>query len=291
MTMLRIVLATAVLLQTLPALAKERTEPSGQELFVENCARCHGPGRKGDGADAPFFSPQPRDLTTGFIGKYTDDELLARLRDGTPLSLAVDPEGRRLRAKRVESIVAHMQRLPDIEWEDVDAGGVLYGARCEVCHGQFGKPWPAPDLPAGVDSMPKDLRDPAVQRSMTDQELILAFRHGKNGMPAVPPKLSKEESEQLLAFVRVLSPGFESYSFYCAACHGDSGRGGGIMLRDEEGPSVVFDREYLKTKDPEELRAAVWHMMDVGGGGMPHLRGVVEDEHLRAIVEYLQRTP
>ncbi len=289
MTKIRILLAIVVLAQAAPAFSKERVGASGRELYLEECARCHGSAGTGDGADAAFFSPAPRDLTTGFLDRYTEAELVGRVRDGTSLSLAIDPEGRRIRAKRVESIVSHMQRLPDIEWVDVDAGGLLYGARCEVCHGQFGKPWPAPDLPAGVGSVPKDLRDPAVQRSLTDEELVRAFRHGKGSMPAVPPKLTKDEADQIRAFIRVLSPGFEAYSFYCAACHGDSGQGGGIMLRDEAGPKVDFDRAYLDAADPEELRAAVWHMMDVGGGGMPHLRGVVDDARLRSIVEYLQR--
>ncbi len=270
--------------------AKERSAPSGREVFLEECARCHGADRAGGGPDAPFFSPAPRDLTTGFLAKYDEEELLARLRDGTPLSLSVDEEGRRTRAKRVESLLAHMRRIPDIDWTEVDAGGVIYGARCEVCHGQFGKPWPAADLPEGV-SPPKDLRDPSVQRSMTDRELMAAFKHGTGGMPAVPPKLTEGEAEQLLAFVRVLSPGFETFSFYCAPCHGDAGRGGGILVRGEEGPTVVFDETYFEEKDPDALRATVWHMMDVGGGGMPHFRGVVADERLRAVVEYLKRTP
>lgn len=292
MTTIRALAAIAVLVVvTTTADAKARTEPSGRDLFLQECARCHGPKGKGDGPDAPFFTPAPRDLTTGFLEKYGDEELVARLRDGAPLSLSVDAEGRAIRAKRVESIIDHMEKLPDIDWVEVDAGGVVYGNRCEVCHGQFGQPWPAPDLPPGVKTMPRDLSDPKVQASMTDAELAKAFSHGKGSMPAVPPKLTKEETDQLVAFIRVLSPGFETFSFYCAGCHGDAGRGGGIMARDGKGPEVVFDEAYFESKDPNVLRATVWHMMDVGGGGMPHFRGVVEDERLDAIVEYLKRGP
>lgn len=292
MTRIRTLASIVVLLvAVVSADARERAEPSGRQLYLDNCARCHGLAGRGDGPDAPFFSPPPRDLTTGFLGKYADEDLVARLRDGIPLSLAADPEGRKIRAGRVEDIVRHLRRLPDIDWVEVDAGGVLYGNRCEVCHGQFGQPWPAPDLPAGVTAMPKDLRDPAVQRSMTDEELVRAFRHGKESMPATAKKLSKDETEQLVAFVRVLSPGFETYSFYCAGCHGDAGGGDGIMARDGGGPTVVFDEEYFASKDPDALRAMVWHMMDVGGGGMPHFRDVVDDAQLDAIVEYLKRKP
>ena len=146
-----IVICLAVLLLAAsPAAARQRGQPSGRQLYLEQCARCHGTGRRGDGPDAPFFSPQPRDLTTGFVAKYAASELVARIREGTPLSLAIDPEGRAARARRVEDILTHMRRLPGIDWAEVDEGGRLYGQRCEVCHGQFGKPWPKGDLPDGV---------------------------------------------------------------------------------------------------------------------------------------------
>jgi len=283
-----------VLVSTLastPAQCREQTSVGGRQLYLEECARCHGVDRKGDGPDAPFFSPEPRDLTTGFVGRYTPEELIARVRDGTPLSLSVDAEGRKARAQRVEAILAYMHRLPTIDWKAVDAGGVLYGERCEICHGQFGKPWPASALPEGVQTSPPDLRAPKFQRSMSDRELLKAMRHGIVGMPAVPPELTDEQARQLLAFVRLLSPGFESYSFYCAPCHGDDGRGRGILPRDDEEPKVVFDKAYFEKKDPEALRAAVWHMIDAGGGGMPHFKGVIDEAQLRRIVEYLQNTP
>jgi len=286
-----IALATCLLLAAGPVPAKERAGPGGRQLYLENCARCHGLQRRGDGADAPFFLPRPRDLSTGFAKRYAPDELVARVRDGTPLSLAIDPEGRAARARTVENILAHLERLPDIDWKTVDAGGALYGRRCEVCHGQFGQPWPRIDLPNGVQAPPRDLRSPEYQSSVSDAELIQAFRHGKAGMPAVPPALSPDESRQLAAFVRVLSPGFEAYSFYCAPCHGDDGRGRGILLRKDERPHVVLDRAYLTGKTPEELRAAVSHMMDEGGGGMPHFKDVLDDGTLRVIVEYLQNSP
>jgi mono/diheme cytochrome c family protein len=286
-TLISIALAAA-LLAAAPAVAKERAGPGGRQLYLEDCARCHGVEGRGDGPDAPFFSPQPRDLTTGFVAKYTAAELVARVRDGEPLSLSVDPVGRAERAKRVESILGHMRKIPKVDWTAVDAGGLLYGQRCEVCHGQFGKPWPSAGLPEGVQAPPIDLRTSRFQESMSDAELIASFRHGEGTMPAVPPRLSKEQSRQMVAFLRLLSPGFETYSFYCAPCHGDDGRGRGYLPRDGEAPGVVFDEAYFAKADPDVLRAKVWHMMDAGGGGMPHFEGAASEERVRAIIEYLQ---
>ena len=37
--------------------------PSGDKLFGENCAYCHGNGGKGDGPNAARLTPAPADLT------------------------------------------------------------------------------------------------------------------------------------------------------------------------------------------------------------------------------------
>ena len=281
-------LAGLLVLVALSSLAKESSRPSGRQLYLENCARCHGVDRRGDGPDAPFFLPQPRDLTGDFLNRYAPEELVARVRKGTPLALRADPEGRAVRAARVETIVAHMQRLPDVDWKVVDMGGMLYGQRCEVCHGAFGQPWPVDQLPPGVQAPPQDLRDASFQKDRTDAELKKAVRHGVGAMPSTPPVLTDEEADQIVGFVRLLSPGFEAYSFYCAGCHGDDGRGRGILLDPDDRVSVVFDRTYLEETDPEKLRTSVWHMMDQAGGGMPHLQHSLDQDSAMRIVQYLR---
>ena len=91
-TVLAIILS---ILTSVPGESRERAVEGGRQLYLEECARCHGVDRTGNGPDAPFFSPEPRDLTTGFVSRYTTEEIVARVRDGQPLSLSVDPEGRR----------------------------------------------------------------------------------------------------------------------------------------------------------------------------------------------------
>ena len=203
-------LITVVLLAVGPALAAS-SEPDGRTLYVEQCARCHGADRGGDGADAAFFSPPPRDLGTGFLGVHSDDALLARLREGNPLSLARDPEGRAARSRTVEVLVSHLQRLPDLDWKQIDAGGLVYGARCEVCHGPFGKPWPGADLPPGVQRMPRDLRSASFQASMSDSEMLEAITHGRAGMPALVPGLVVTD---VAAVESLKLPGAETIASY-----------------------------------------------------------------------------
>lgn len=270
------------------ALGKARVEASGRDLYLDECAYCHGPAGRGDGPEAIYFVTPPRDLRSGFLDVYDEEEIVARLRDGTPLVLEFDPAGLRRRLRQVEEITAHLQRIPKIDWKKVDEGAAIFSERCEICHGPFGKPWPPAFLPEGVQAPPRDLWGPKFQRETSDAELIVAIQHGKNAMPGIPGLQGEEEARKLLPFIRLLSPGFEQYSYYCAVCHGDEGRGDGVAANDENEPGVVFDEKWLAKKDPEQLRLDVVHMLAEHGSGMPHFREALEDDELRSIVRYLK---
>jgi mono/diheme cytochrome c family protein len=277
------------LLVAASAFATARVEPSGRELYLDECAYCHGPSGRGDGPEAVYFVPPPRDLRSGFLDVYDDEEVVARLRDGTPLMLEFDPEGLRQRVRQVEQLTAHLQRLPTIDWAKVDEGGAIFAERCEICHGPFGKPWPPAFLPEGVQKPPRDLWDPKFQRATSDDELIAAVQHGRNAMPGIPGLQGEEQARKLVPFIRLLSPGFELYSYYCAVCHGDDGRAEAVMAPAEYKPRVVFDRAWLEKKDEEKLRIDVMHMLSKHGTGMPHFREALDDDELRSIVRYLKQ--
>jgi hypothetical protein len=139
-----------------------------------------------------------------------------------------------------------------------------------------------------VQRPPRDLWDPKFQRETSDEQLVAAVRHGRNAMPGIPGLQGEEQARKLLPFLRLLSPGFELYSYYCAVCHGDDGRAEAVMAPDEYKPRVVLDRARLARKDPEQLRIDVAHMLSEHGTGMPHFREVLDDDELRSIVRYLK---
>lgn len=262
--------------------------PDGRALYESTCAPCHGVDRRGDGPEASNFVPPPPPLASALLVTTTEDQLVARLRDGTPLTLAPDPRALKERLRHLEDVTAHLQRLPDVSWKRVDEGAAIYGARCAPCHGPFGQPLAASELPPGVQRPPRDLRDPAFQRSTSDAELLVAMQHGKSAMPAIPGVRDEQQAQSVLVFVRLLSPGFETYSYYCAACHGDDGRGNGVFATGENRPKVAFDRAWVAAKDPEQLRIDVAHMMTAHGATMPHFRSRLSDDELRAVVRYLR---
>ena len=124
---------------------------------------------------------------------------------------------------------------------------------------------------------------------MSGSKLMDAVRHGRAGMPALTPRVPEDAGPPLAAFVRVLSPGFELYSRYCARCHGDDGLGEPTPMGGTEVP-VKFDRAYFARVDREDLANGIWHMVEREKPSMPHYRWTLEEHEARAIVEYLKQS-
>lgn len=281
-----LLLATA----TVPATAQARiaAPADGGHLYREYCASCHGLAGRGDGPDAAIFVARPRNLREGFLPRYKTEDLVRRVREGRPLELALDLPALRAHATDVEAVVAYLRRLPTIDWRSIGRAEATYVDRCALCHGMYGRP--GAELPHGVRA-PRDLSDPTFQQSIKDDELATLVRHGRTGMPALTPRVTETDAQALTRFVRLLSPGFELYARYCAACHGDDGRGEDGLAETLSRPSVVFDRTYFARRDPERLRASVWHMLAEEKPAMPHYRHLLNDAKARAIIEYLKQLP
>ena len=78
-----------------------------------------------------------------------------------------------------------------------DAGGDTFKAKCAACHGATG----AGDTTMGKNLKLKDLGSADVQKQ-SDEELTTVISKGKGKMPAYDGKLTKEQIDQLVAFVR-----------------------------------------------------------------------------------------
>jgi mono/diheme cytochrome c family protein len=110
-------------------------------------------------------------------------------------------------------------------------------------------------------------------------------------MPGLTPRLSEAQAHDVAAFVRLLSPGYVVYSQYCAQCHGNRGIGVGSFAESFPAPTVVFDRAYFAHHDADQLRVAVWHMLQQHQPAMPHFRGALSEAEAAAIVRYLRQLP
>jgi mono/diheme cytochrome c family protein len=273
--------ATLMLVLFLAGLARgapTAPSPQGERLYRAYCARCHGPDARGDGPDATLFPEPPRDLRDGVLNRYETATLVRRIRDGRALVLTLDRTALRARLQQIDALQAHLRRIPTTDWRAVRIGEPLYASDCERCHGAGGES-PSPGR--------LDLADPSLQRRLDDDAILRLVRRGHGGME--PPDLSTAQERDLLAFVRVLSPGFIRYTRYCAPCHGDDGHAAAALPADVKRPTVTFDAAYFAVVDPRDLETAVWHMTDTQTPRMPHMGATLDEGEVRAIVEWLKR--
>ena len=271
----------------LDATVARALDSAGAIAYRQHCAPCHGDTGRGDGPDAGVFRPRPRDLRDGILARYATDDLVRSVRDGEPLRLALDPAALDARSREVEAIVAYLLRLPGIDWTLAARGEELYVDRCEDCHGRFGQP--GPRRPPGVPHPPPDLSAPALQRALGEARLTDLVRHGHRGMPAVPGVGRDADARAVVAYVRLLSPGFTLYSAYCASCHGEDGHSD-TLVDPGLAPTVVFDHKYFAHHDADVLRTRVWHMLGEQRPAMPHFRTRLDGAGVRAIIDYLTHT-
>lgn len=166
-----------------PAAGAPAHATPAQKLYAADCAICHGPDGRGNGASAPSMIPRPRDFTQGqFKYKTTpagappsDDDLYATVADG--LKASGMPAWRDLLSaediralvgvvKSMSPVFAHEAPAPIVvpvrvnaDAASLERGRKLYGETgCAQCHGD--------NLRGGVEL--KDAKGyPVISRDLT----------------------------------------------------------------------------------------------------------------------------
>jgi mono/diheme cytochrome c family protein len=272
---------------TLAAGAVDKAEiKRGRQIYLLNCARCHGDNATGDGPDGRAFQPRPSDLRQDTIlGAHDDEQLIRRIREGQPRLKIVSPTP--LRSTDTEALEEFLRRIPSIRWSLADDGRVIYVSRCGPCHGLYGH-GDGPELDRSLRA-PRDLSDPSFQGQVTDRELALLVRHARPGMPKLRVRPSEADAAPLVSFVRLLSPGYELYYRYCVTCHGPHGRIG--EAKPGARARFVFDEQYFRSLYAEELRERIWHMLRGAKPEMPHFEGTLTPGDVKAVLAYLRSLP
>jgi mono/diheme cytochrome c family protein len=272
-----------------PPLASRPGQPTSHEaavargaaLYAGYCAGCHGADGSGDGPVAAVLNIEPTDLRApGLLSGNTTDALVQRLLSGEPLRTSEMP--RDLTEERQVTALDHWVRhLRDHDWDAVRAGRLLYERACVACHGVYGD---------GVGVLiparpPADVR--AAQARLTDGALAAIVRKGSGEMPPTP--LGAHEMPPLIAYLRVLSPAYQLYGTYCAACHGDDGRG--VHPEDRLAPATAaprIDTARFARLAPAARRRRLLHMFRREQGLMPHFQGLLGADEIRDIITYLR---
>jgi mono/diheme cytochrome c family protein len=198
----------------------------------------------------------------------------------------VAPEALKARQHEVTALADHLRRLPAIDWRPLQPGQDLYVQHCATCHGIYGHPSKTAD--AAVDRPPlRDLSDATFQRDTADERLRALVLDGHGGQHP-SPALGPTDAAAVAGYMRLLSPGYELYSRFCANCHGDDGRGSAYFAEMTPRPTIVFDESYFASHDAAYVNDRIWHMVSEKKPHMPHLKHEVSETAAREIIVFLK---
>jgi len=261
----------------------------GQVLYLRHCADCHGWEGSGDGPLAAILTTKPPALRQqlGVFTHNTNAQIVSRILYGTPFR-TVQTGTPPYSDAEVTALVMYLQQLPYIRGEEVGRGKEVYDSLCAACHGLYGR---GDGLGTRTVSVrPPDLTDQTSRQTISDDAFVQSITDGKGTMPGAGDVLTPHEIRAVVAFVRVLSPGYELYNRFCAHCHGVDGTPVPSALTATQPPTILprFDERYLDTHTPDQIRTAIQHMRRQPRPAMPHLARQLSADEADEIVRHLR---
>jgi sulfur oxidation c-type cytochrome SoxX len=199
---------------------------TGEEIYKNLCARCHGDSGDGKGATYLYLDPAPRDLTkVAFMNSKPEARFLDSLRYGVPgtsmpaWDRVLTEEQRRtvltfvfekfVREARPE-LKAH--KVPEqnpvaSNADSVHRGEQIFLQRCTGCHGRKADGKGPNSL--DISPRPRNLRNSFFVNSVPDRRMFDSILYGVQGtaMPSwIDYGLSKNDVGDLVNFIRSINP-------------------------------------------------------------------------------------
>jgi cytochrome c oxidase cbb3-type subunit 3 len=185
--------------------------PDGKVLYDDNCSVCHHSRGQG-GIGLP--------LTPEILSQLPDDYIAKTIRHGRPGRIM--PSFKALSVAQVNAIVKYVRSWsgkPEPKYKAVAVKGEaktgkgLYDKNCVRCHGKDGSgEGPGTGVTMSRERsfmvMPAALNNTGFQKSASDamiRDIVLKGRK-TGGMPSFKSKLSDQEIEHVIAYVRTLKP-------------------------------------------------------------------------------------
>ncbi|MBM4256721.1 MAG: c-type cytochrome [Deltaproteobacteria bacterium] len=263
----------------------------GQVLYLQHCADCHGWEGRGDGPLAGVLANRPPILRQeiGIFAHNSDTPIVERILAGVPfrtIQFGTAP----YTDEELSSLVSYLQQVPTIRWQTVQQGKEVYDSLCAACHGLYGR---GDGLGArSFAARLPDLSNPTYQQQHPEASLIHSITNGTGEMSGAGDILTAPDIRAVVAFLRVLSPGYELYSRFCAYCHGADGvpvaTKGVQMSPAASNPPPHFDEPYFRTRSVDQIRTSVLHMRRQPRPTMPHLARQLTADDAFEIVRYLR---
>ena len=269
---------------------------AGEVLFLRHCAGCHGAGARGDGPVGTVMGLHPRNLReAGLFPEERDTAWIVRILHGKAMPVSMQSSSTIATDVEVDALAHHLRRLPTIPWNDIDHGEEVYDSLCLSCHGVYGHG----DGPIAntLPSPPRNLMAPSYQQQISDEVLFQRISEGHGAMPGTGDVLSVDDRQAVVRFIRLLTPGYETYDRYCVGCHGKRGRPVSLEILELLGqadtwqPPPVLDAEFFRARTDEQLRTGIRRMVTLNRAPMPHFAGDLTADQVRQVLSYLRTLP
>ena len=221
-----------------PDVGTEAQRESGRNLYLKNCAQCHGEKGDGEGYATPHLYPRPRDFTSGRFkvrttpsgALPTHQDLVNIIRRGMPYtSMPAWPD---LSDQEVSDLAyflttfspdfssaesvpqpVELPSAPAVTEESIELGKKLYvETGCVKCHGNLGR-GDGPSAPTLMDDFGQPIRAANLTQSWTfrggssREDIFRTMTTGLNGapMPSFADSLPTEQRWAITDFIVSLS--------------------------------------------------------------------------------------
>lgn len=268
----------------------------GEVTFIRHCAGCHGAEARGDGAVGVVLGLKPRNLRqAGLFTDETESAWVNRILHGKAMPISMQVPKVVSNETEIDMLLHHIRRLPTSPWAEIEQGEKVYDSLCLSCHGVYGHG--DGQLAQTLPIRPRDLMAPPYQQQVTDEALFQVISEGKGAMPGSGAVLSVEDRKAVVTFLRLLTPGYESYDRYCVGCHGNRGKPIsreilGLLGQDDTWkPPPPLDKEFFRKRTDVQLRKSIGHMLTLNRAPMPHFAGELTAEQVRQVLSYLRTLP
>jgi mono/diheme cytochrome c family protein len=183
---------------------------SGEKIYMENCAICHGDSGNADTRAAGSLRPPPRNFTTLTAAmELSRQRMINSVTNGRP-GTAMMPHKDRLSPREIEAVVdfirGNFMQSPEParkqELAKHSAGQKIYAKNCSVCHGDNGQTafW----AKSGLNPQPRNFTTAKARKELTRERMIHSVTNGRPGTAMMPHKkrLTSKQIEQVVDYIR-----------------------------------------------------------------------------------------
>jgi mono/diheme cytochrome c family protein len=171
---------------------------SGEAIYAERCAPCHGDLGRGDGPQASQLPNEPTHLGDPAVAREAVPADWYQVVTQGRLDQMMPPFASLTDAQRWD-VVAYSLGL-DLAPGDLDRAKQDYADSCASCHGDDG----------GTPTAGVTLSDPSWMAGQSQESMVSAISQGSGQMPAFSDSLSESQLWALSAYVRQLAYSAES---------------------------------------------------------------------------------